>query len=145
MQAGLIERAARIRWPRYPGRSPPVRLSCSSAWPSYSRSPRPRSSQHLVQGRQGVADIFAAVVEVHGEARRADAWGDDHAALGERGGDGLAVVAGEAGGDDAGPAGGVAWRKQSGAALGQPVGELAGELAVVSGDLSQAQAGDVAD
>src|SRR5262249_60134392 len=77
------------------------------------------SSQHLVQGRQGVADVVAAVVEVHGEAGGANARGDDHAALGERGGDGLAVVAGEAGGDDAGPGGRVAGGEQGG---GRPWG-----------------------
>jgi len=51
----------------------------------------------------------------------------------------------EAGGDRAGPAGRVAGGEQARAALGQPVGELTGELAVVPGDLGQGQAGDVAD
>src|SRR5436305_205244 len=50
-------------------------------------------------GRQGVDDAAASVVEVHGETGGANARRNDHAALGERGGDGLAVVAGEAGGD----------------------------------------------
>ena len=76
------------------------------------------SAEHVVEGGQGPVDVVAAVVEVGREAGRADARGDDHAPLGERGGDGLAVTAGEAGGDGAGPAGRVGGGEQAGAALG---------------------------